>query len=56
MDVSKYQAPKETVAPQVETETVQEAPNAELVALASQTMSDLTCSLDNPEDCLACGS
>lgn len=56
MDVSKYQAPKETVAPQVETKTVQEAPNAELVALASQTMSDLTCSLDNPEDCLACGS
>ena len=56
MDVSKYQAPKETVAPQVETKIVQEAPNAELVALASQTMSDLTCSLDNPEDCLACGS
>ena len=56
MDVSKYQATKETVAPQVETKIVQEAPNAELVALASQTMSDLTCSLDNPEDCLACGS
>jgi len=56
MDVAKYQAPKETVAPQVETKTAQEAPNAELVALASQTMSDLTCSLDNPEDCLACGS
>jgi ribonucleoside-diphosphate reductase alpha chain len=56
MDVSKYQVPKETVAPQVETKIVQEAPNAELVALASQTMSDLTCSLDNPEDCLACGS
>jgi ribonucleoside-diphosphate reductase alpha chain len=56
MDVAKYQAPKETVAPQVETKTTQEAPNAELVALASQTMSDLTCSLDNPEDCLACGS
>jgi len=56
MDVSKYQAPKETVAPKVETKQVQEAPNAELAALASQTMSDLTCSLDNPEDCLACGS
>ena len=56
MDVSKYQAPKETVAPQVETKTVQESPNAELAALASQTISDVTCSLDNPEDCLACGS
>jgi ribonucleoside-diphosphate reductase alpha chain len=56
MDVSKYQAPKETVAPVVEAKPVQEAPNAELAALASQTMSDLTCSLDNPEDCLACGS
>lgn len=56
MDVSKYQSPKETVAPQVETKTVQESPNAELAALASQTISDVTCSLDNPEDCLACGS
>jgi ribonucleoside-diphosphate reductase alpha chain len=56
MDVSKYQVPKETVAPQVETKTVQESPNAELAALASQTISDVTCSLDNPEDCLACGS
>lgn len=56
MDVSKYQTPKETVAPVVEAKPVQEAPNAELAALASQTMSDLTCSLDNPEDCLACGS
>jgi hypothetical protein len=56
MDVAKYQTTKETVAPQVEVKTVQEEPNAELAALADQTMSDLNCSLDNPDDCLACGS
>lgn len=28
----------------------------ELKELANQTMNDLSCSLDNPDDCLACGS
>jgi ribonucleoside-diphosphate reductase alpha chain len=56
MDMSKYQTPKETVALPVETKIVQEVPNAELAALANQTMTDVSCSLDNSEDCLACGS
>jgi hypothetical protein len=28
----------------------------ELKVLAEKTMSDLSCSIDNPDDCLACGS
>lgn len=59
IDTSKYKAIKEEV-------TVVEIPkdsvvinskvNEELKVLADQTANDLSCSLDNPDDCLACGS
>ena len=59
IDTSKYKAIPEE-APAVETKK-ESAPasfkiNEDLKALADQTMNDLTCSLDNPDDCLSCGS
>ena len=55
IDVGKYkQAPS---APEVKTPAPKlESPSQELQALANQTLSDVSCSLDNPEDCIACGS
>lgn len=66
IDSSKYQKKPEiqpvtiTVQPK---EAVQDpvkemidVDSEELKALAEKTMSDLTCSIDNPDDCLACGS
>ena len=59
IDTSKYKAIPEE-APAVETKK-ESAPasfkiNEDLKALADQTINDLTCSLDNPDDCLSCGS
>jgi ribonucleoside-diphosphate reductase alpha chain len=55
IDVGKYkQTPS---APEVKTPAPKlESPSQELQALANQTLSDVSCSLDNPEDCIACGS
>ena len=55
IDVGKY---KQTPAtPEIKTPAPKlESPSQELQALANQTLSDVSCSLDNPEDCLACGS
>ncbi len=59
IDTSKYKSIPDEV-PVVETRK-ESAPasfkiNEDLKALADQTMNDLTCSLDNPDDCLSCGS
>jgi ribonucleoside-diphosphate reductase alpha chain len=61
IDVSKYQniknsAPKEVKEPQKEKVEFEKIQQDELKILAQQTISDLSCSLDNPDDCLACGS
>lgn len=59
IDTSKYKAiPEEALAVETKKES---APasfkiNEDLKALADQTLNDLTCSLDNPDDCLSCGS
>ena len=60
IDTSKYkevkkQEPKPEPKPVVVEESSKSA-SEELKALADQTMNDLSCSLDNPDDCLACGS
>lgn len=60
IDVGKYK----TVTPEVKSkepevdkiEISQNIPSEELKALADQTMSDLSCSLDNPDGCISCGS
>jgi len=55
IDVGKYKqtpAAPEIKAPAPKTEI----PSSELQALANQTLADVSCSLDNPEDCIACGS
>lgn len=61
IDASKYkevkpaeQKPREIILDK--TEIKSDIPSEELKALADQTMSDLSCSLDNPDDCIACGS
>lgn len=61
IDVSKYQniknsVPKEVKEPKKEKTETDKIPAVELKILAQQTISDLSCSLDNPDDCLACGS
>jgi len=58
IDTSKYKKVEETApAPkQVVVEPQPKAANEDLKALAEQTMNDLSCSLDNPDDCLSCGS
>jgi ribonucleoside-diphosphate reductase alpha chain len=59
IDTSKYKTINED-SPTVENKKETAAPafkiNEDLKALAEQTMNDLSCSLDNPEDCLSCGS
>ena len=58
IDTSKYkQKPEQAqiVQPKVVEQPVKQA-SEELKALADQTMNDLSCSLDNPDDCLSCGS
>jgi ribonucleoside-diphosphate reductase alpha chain len=55
IDVSKYQAVPKKEEPQIIKKTI-EKPNEELQVLANQTLEDLSCSLDNPDDCIACGS
>jgi ribonucleoside-diphosphate reductase alpha chain len=60
IDTSKYkdvkeEEPKPDPKPEVVEESSKSA-SEELKALADQTMNDLSCSLDNPDDCLACGS
>ncbi len=59
IDTSKYKTINED-SPAVENKKETSAPafkiNEDLKALAEQTMNDLSCSLDNPEDCLSCGS
>jgi ribonucleoside-diphosphate reductase alpha chain len=60
IDTSKYkdvkkEEPKQDPKPEVVEEKTKSA-SEELKALADQTMNDLSCSLDNPDDCLACGS
>lgn len=66
IDSSKYQKKLETQPVsiiQTPIETVQDpvkemvdVDSEELKALAEKTMSDLSCSINNPDDCLACGS
>lgn len=58
IDTSKYKKVEEP-APAPKQAVVQpqsKVANEDLKALAEQTMSDLSCSLDNPDDCLSCGS
>ncbi len=59
IDTSKYKTINEEI-PQVEVKKEPSSPgfkiNEDLKALADQTMNDLSCSLDNPDDCLSCGS
>lgn len=55
IDVSKYQVTPKKEEPKVFKKTL-EIPNEELQVLANQTLEDLSCSLDNPDDCIACGS
>lgn len=62
IDMSKYkESPKIQKEPVVKEEPVKpiysgDDAHLELKILAQQTLSDLSCSLDNPDDCLACGS
>jgi len=58
IDTSKYKSiPEETKPAEVKKETKHNfVVNEDLKALADQTMNDLTCSLDNPDDCISCGS
>ena len=58
IDTSKYKSiPEESKPAEVKKETKHNfVVNEDLKALADQTMNDLTCSLDNPEDCISCGS
>jgi ribonucleoside-diphosphate reductase alpha chain len=61
IDASKYKEtkPAEQKSKEInldKTEIKSTIPSEELKALADQTMSDLSCSLDNPDDCIACGS
>jgi len=55
IDVSKYQTTPKKEEPKVFKKTL-ETPNEELQVLANQTLEDLSCSLNNPDDCIACGS
>lgn len=55
IDVSKYQVTPKKEEPKVFKKPL-EIPNEELQVLANQTLEDLSCSLDNPDDCIACGS
>lgn len=55
IDVSKYQTTPKKEEPTVFKKPL-ETPNEELQVLANQTLEDLSCSLDNPDDCIACGS
>jgi len=58
IDTSKYKEKPEQVQliqPKVVEQPAKQA-SEELKALADQTMDDLSCSLDNPDDCLSCGS
>jgi len=55
IDVSKYQTTPKKEEPKVFKKPL-ETPNEELQVLANQTLEDLSCSLDNPDDCIACGS
>jgi ribonucleoside-diphosphate reductase alpha chain len=55
IDVGKYKQTPAATEIKVSLPKI-ESPSQELQALANQTLSDVSCSLDNPEDCLACGS
>jgi ribonucleoside-diphosphate reductase alpha chain len=52
--VTIVQTPKETVQDPVK--EMVDVDSEEIKVLAEKTMSDLSCSIDNPDDCLACGS
>ena len=52
----KNSVPKEVKESKKEKTETDKIPAVELKILAQQTISDLSCSLDNPDDCLACGS
>jgi ribonucleoside-diphosphate reductase alpha chain len=64
IDASKYNKPNptETLKKEIQVKEASEATklssesSEELKELANQTITDLSCSLDNPDDCLACGS
>jgi ribonucleoside-diphosphate reductase alpha chain len=57
IDTSKYKKVGENPTPKaIVVEQKNVATNEDLKALAEQTMNDLSCSLDNPDDCLSCGS
>lgn len=55
IDVGKYKQTPAATEIKVSSPKI-ESPSQELQALANQTLSDVSCSLDNPEDCIACGS
>jgi ribonucleoside-diphosphate reductase alpha chain len=58
IDTSKYKQQPEKVEPVKPKPVEQPAKivDTDLKTLAEQTISDMSCSLDNPDDCLACGS
>lgn len=57
IDTSKYKKVEENPTPKaIVVEQKNVSANEDLKALAEQTMNDLSCSLDNPDDCLSCGS
>jgi ribonucleoside-diphosphate reductase alpha chain len=65
IDSSKYKTKSPSVVKVEETVNVpndeknsnhSESASEELKELANQAMSDISCSLDNPDDCISCGS
>ena len=55
IDVGKYKQTSAATEIKISSPKIA-SPSQELQALANQTLSDVSCSLDNPEDCIACGS
>jgi len=65
IDSSKYKTKSPSIANVEETVNIanddknsnhSESASEELKELANQAMSDISCSLDNPDDCISCGS
>jgi ribonucleoside-diphosphate reductase alpha chain len=55
IDVGKYKQTSAATEIKISSPKIA-SPSQELQALANQTLSDVSCSLDNPDDCIACGS
>jgi ribonucleoside-diphosphate reductase alpha chain len=67
VDLSKYKESKEEISPTAIKAPVYEAKkvvtslpdgiaSSDLAEQAAKLVSDMTCSLDNPDECIACGS